>query len=87
MLITRLCWVVELEQAGDLHGIIRWFKFILGVFVIIFWNYGWILLSYICLFILIVFNTCKHYIIYCDIDNWYCIGLLCWSKRVACMVL
>ena len=21
-----------LEQAGDLHGVIRWFKFILGVF-------------------------------------------------------
>ena len=27
-----LWWVVVLEQAGGLHGVIRWFKFILGVF-------------------------------------------------------
>ena len=26
-------------------------------------------------------------ILYCDVDDWYCGGLLCWSKRVACMVL
>ena len=26
-------------------------------------------------------------IVYCDVDNWFCGGLLSWSKRVACMVL
>ena len=27
-----LWWVVEMEQAGGLHGVIRWYIFILGVF-------------------------------------------------------
>ena len=35
--------------------------------------------------ILFDFNTCKDYS--CDVCDWFCGGLLCWSKRVACMVL
>ena len=31
------------------------------------------------------FNTCKHYS--CDVCDWFCSGLLYWSKRMACMVL
>ena len=34
-----LWWVVELEQIGGLHSIIRWFKLILRVFII-FRNFG-----------------------------------------------
>ena len=148
-----MCWVVVLEQAGGLHGIRRWFKFILGVFYLfliflgIVNGYCWSICDG---YYLIVFNTCKHYILfcwklvlwwvimleqtgglngdirwfniilgvfliflelwidivelllydyinfffsilvnilYCDVDDWYCGGLLCWSKRVGCMVI
>ena len=37
--------VVVLEQAGGLHGIIRWFKLILRVFFILL-NCDWVLLIY-----------------------------------------
>ena len=47
IMIIVLRWIVELEQAGGLHGAIRWFIFILEVFNI-FWKFGWIFLSYIC---------------------------------------
>ena len=30
-----LWWVVELGQAGSLHGVIRWFYLILGVLIIL----------------------------------------------------
>ena len=33
MLIIVLGWIVELEQAGGLHGVIRWFQLLLGVFI------------------------------------------------------
>ena len=32
IMIIVLRWIVELEQAGGLHGAIRWFIFILEVF-------------------------------------------------------
>ena len=51
MLIIVLWWVVELEQAGGLHGVIRQFQLILRVFIKQ-GKFGWILLSYICLIIL-----------------------------------
>ena len=35
-----------LKQVGGLHGVIRWFKFILRVFFFFFRNCEWILLSY-----------------------------------------
>ena len=79
-----LWWVVILEQAGGLHGVIRWFKFILKVFLISCkceWN---LLISSNCV-PLFDFNICK----YCtyDVCDWFCGGLLYWSKRMACMVL
>ena len=33
IMIIALGWIVELEQAGGLHGVIRRFIFILGVFI------------------------------------------------------
>ena len=63
-----MCWVVVLEQAGGLHGVIRWFKFILGVFYLfliflgIVNGYCWSICDG---YYLIVFNTCKHYILFC----------------------
>ena len=32
-LITILRWIVELEQASGLHGVIRWVQLVLGVFI------------------------------------------------------
>ena len=74
-----------LEQAGGLHGDIRWFNIMLGVFLI-FCNCRWILLSYFCMIILTFFSILVN-VLYCDIDDWYCGGLLKWSKWVACIVL
>ena len=55
-------WIVVLEQVGSLHGIIRLFRLILGVFIK-FRNldeYGWgIFVDFFYLFFW-VFNTCKH---------------------------
>ena len=34
IMIIVLGWIVELEQAGGLHSAIRWFTFILEVFII-----------------------------------------------------
>ena len=34
MLMIVLGWIVELEQAGGLHGAITWFTFIFEVFII-----------------------------------------------------
>ena len=34
MFVIGFVGVVMLEQAGGLHSVIRWFKFILGVFLI-----------------------------------------------------
>ena len=42
-----LWWVVVLEQANDLHGVIRWFKYILGVFFI-YCKCEWVLLLIRC---------------------------------------
>ena len=39
MLIIVLGWIVEFEQAGGLHGAIRWFTFILEVLISFFYNY------------------------------------------------
>ena len=64
-----LWWVVLLEQAGGLHGNIRWFNIILGVFLI-FWNCGWILFSYFCMIILLFFSILVNFL-YCDVDYWY----------------
>ena len=43
------------------------------------------LLSYFCMIILTFFSILVN-VLYCDVDNWYCVGLLCWSKWMACMV-
>jgi len=40
-----LWWVVELRQAGGLHGVISWFYLILGVLTLLC-NTGWFLLSF-----------------------------------------
>ena len=53
IMIIALGWIVELEQAGGLHGAIRWFTFILEVFTI-FWKFGWIFFE---LYLLITFWT------------------------------
>ena len=34
---------------------------------------------------ILVENLIKLYT--CDVENWICGGILCWSKRVACIVL
>ena len=68
MLELDLWWYVVLEQAGDLHGVIRWFKFIFGVFLIsrkCEWN---LLISSNCVDLAIIvfkFSTCKLL----DMDN------------------
>ena len=51
MLITGLWQVVELEQAGGLHGVIGWIKFIVGMFDCF---------MYICLSIKIYIDLCIH---------------------------
>jgi hypothetical protein len=47
-----LWWIVELEQAGGLHGVIRWYMLILEVliavlaivvrFIIIYWYWSFV---------------------------------------------
>ena len=73
-----------LEHAGGLHGVIRSLQLILGVFIK-FGNLG----GYSCwvMFVdyFLDFNTCKHSIFVIMIIVLG--GLLCWSKRVACMML
>ena len=34
MLIIILWWIVELEQAGSMHGVISWLTLMLGVSII-----------------------------------------------------
>ena len=53
IMIIMLGWIVQLEQAGGLHGAIRQFTFILEVFTI-FWKLGWIFFE---LYLLITFWT------------------------------
>ena len=80
-----LWWVVVLEQAGGLHGVIRWFKFILGVFLISC-KCEWNLLIRCNEYYFIDFNTCKHCT--CDVCDWFC-GGLCWIFEIGenCMNL
>ena len=51
MLITSLWQVVELEQAGGLHSVIGWIKFILGMFNCF---------MYICLSIKVYIDLCIY---------------------------
>ena len=51
---------VELEQAGDLHGVIKRFTFILRVFIT-FWKFGYCWVMVIDYFL--DFNSCKHSIL------------------------
>ena len=37
--------------------------------------------------IILMFFSILVSVLYCDVDDWYCAGLLCWSKWVACMMI
>ena len=86
-----LWWVVVLEQAGGLHGFIRWFKYILGVFFIS-WKCEWVLLIRCVINILFDLNTCKTLYLWCwKLDLWWVVvleqvgglyGVIRWFKLI-----
>ena len=78
-----LWWYVVLEQADGLHGVKSWFKYILRVFFISC-KFEWVLLKVWWIVFYLISILLKLYT--CDVRNWTYGGMLCWSKRMACMM-
>ena len=66
-----LWWITVLGLADGLHGVIRWFKYILGVFLFLT-NVNEYFLTDVMNNILFDINICKH--CSCDVCEWFLVG-------------